>query len=151
MNLVKSSITRSSCVIHDLCFRKPCWHSEYSPLSVMCFTTVSQIKDSSSLGVTHVKLTGLQFPGSDFVPFLKMAVTSADFQSLGIDPLSNDLLKRILRKQPIVCLAPSIPWGVLCQALVRCLGLIYLACLGLPLGLLIHQGRSVFESLGKMG
>ena len=68
------------------------------------------------------------------------------FQSSGIDPLSNDLLnlKRI-RRGVANCLLSSFNTlvggggGVPGQALVPCLDLIYLACPGLPLGLLVHQ------------
>ena len=44
----------------------------------------------------YVKLTGRKLPGSDFDPSLKIAVTYADFQSRGIFPISNDLLKILL-------------------------------------------------------
>ncbi|KAK4827579.1 hypothetical protein QYF61_019481 [Mycteria americana] len=45
---------------------------------------------SISFPGTEVRLTGLQFPGSSFRPFLKMGVTFANLQSAGTSPVSQD-------------------------------------------------------------
>jgi len=40
---------------------------------------------------TEVRLTGLQFPGSSFFPFLKMGLMIPLFQSVGTSPNCHDL------------------------------------------------------------
>ena len=56
---VRISITSKSCVAHDLFFLKPCWQFAYKLCSFICFTIAFLTKDSSTLQITLVRLTGL--------------------------------------------------------------------------------------------
>jgi len=53
----------------------------------------SRISCSITFSRMEVRLTGLYFPGSSFLPFLKIGVTLAFHQSSGTSPVLQDLSK----------------------------------------------------------
>jgi len=78
-------------VRHDLPMLKPCWLSSVTSLLSKCLSMFLRRICSIILPGTEVRLTGLQFPGSSFFPFLKMGVMFPLLQAVGTSPDYQDL------------------------------------------------------------
>jgi len=77
-------------VRQDLPLVKPCWLFHITFLSSECPSIAPRRICSTIFPGTKVRLTGQQFPGSSFLPFLKMSAMLPFFLSLGISPDYHD-------------------------------------------------------------
>jgi len=68
----------------------PCWLSQITSLSSICLSIASRRISSTIFPGTEVRLTGQWFPGSCFLPILKMGTIFPFFQSPGASPDCHD-------------------------------------------------------------
>lgn len=68
-----------------------CWLFSDTFLSFVCLEMLSRINCSNTFPGTDVSQTGLDSTGSSFLPFLKIAVTFACFQSSGTSTITTFL------------------------------------------------------------
>ncbi|PKU37342.1 hypothetical protein llap_12357 [Limosa lapponica baueri] len=71
----------------------PCWLGLITWVSFMSRIMALRMICSMAFPGTKVRLTGLEFPGSSFRPFLWMGVTFARRQSAGTSPVCQDFCK----------------------------------------------------------
>src|SRR5271157_4173018 len=98
-------------VKHERPFKKPCLLSLINENLSKCFMISSFKIDSIILHMKLVKLTGLSFCASDFLPFLNNGVTPASLQTLGTEPLSNDELNNFAKGLASSCLNSNNNFG----------------------------------------